>query len=617
MTIAPRMPPAAAVHWDDQGVLRAQSYDDVYFSREGGLEETRAVFLAGCGLPERWQGRRAFTIAELGFGTGLNALATWESWRANRPPGVVLHYLSVEGHPLDREHAARALGGFPEVAALAAELLRRWPFRTYGPQRLWLQDGFCLTVLIGESAPVLASLDAAIDAWFLDGFAPARNPAMWDAGVMAEIARLSAPDATLATYSVAGAVRRGLESAGFEVSRAPGFGAKRERLVARRAGVAREPLESPGRVAIVGGGIAAACLAQALARRGVAATIVCAGPHLADGASGNPAGLVMPRLDRDPGAAATLFRQAFLAAIDLYATQTPQAFAPCGAVQRPDSARAATAFADLLAQPPWDETLLQAAGDGHTLLHTQAGMLDPVAAIATLSAKAKVVLNAPVVGLSQRTGGGWTLMGGDGQVIAEAQNVVLAAGAGLAKFAQTAWLPMPLSTGQVEWARGPTPKAAMVQGAYCGPWAGQGVIFGASFEPTDQVVACESEPARIANLARLRALDAALADVIDTAALRSRASVRATTPDRLPVLGLAPHAAVWDTVVQSAGPRWPGLYIFGGLGARGLTLSPLLAEAMACAITGEPSPLTAVAEATLDPARFLVRARKRGETFPS
>ncbi len=229
----PRLPPKLELAWTESGVPRAPAFDDVYFSQAGGLAESDAVFLAGCGLPEAWAGRPRFSICELGFGTGLNALAVWRAWKRTRQPNAILHMCSVEAFPLEKVDAARALACFPEIADLAAALLECWPVRAYGPQRLWFpDDGFALTLRIGEADAALSELSGAFDAFFLDGFAPARNAEMWSASLMRALARLSAPGARLASFSVAGEVRRNLEAAGFATAKKPGFGAKRQRLEA-------------------------------------------------------------------------------------------------------------------------------------------------------------------------------------------------------------------------------------------------------------------------------------------------------------------------------------------------------------------------------------------------
>jgi tRNA 5-methylaminomethyl-2-thiouridine biosynthesis bifunctional protein len=611
----PRMPPEAAVAWGEDGILRSTVFGDVYASRDGALEETRRVFLAACGLPQRWRLRRGFTIGELGFGTGLNALAAWDLWRKTRAPSAVLHFISIEGFPLPKAEAARALALFGEVSELADKLLARWPVRAYGAQRVvWDEDGFILTVVHGPVEAGLKAFDAPVDAWFLDGFAPARNPEMWTETILRRLKTLSAPGARAATYSAAGAVRRGLQEAGFIVEKAPGFGSKRDRLIAQNPGETGPDAPLPT-VAVVGGGIAGACIAHALARRGASASLWTAGDALADQASGNPAGLVMPRLDRGASPAAAFLRAAYLFAWDHYREVASEAFTRCGVRQRPDSLRAAEAFADLLADPPWPQDHLQAGEDG-ALVHVQAGMLAPKVAIAALTKGLEVRLGSPVRALT-RVHGRWRLEGEGGGPLCEADAVVIATGASLQAFPETRWLPIALSQGQIEFGDSLQPPQALTQGAYVGP-CGAGLVFGATFAATHEVVAPATTEARAENLARLAALDPELAARLDLARLQSRAAVRATTADRLPILGPAPNAAAWRLTDQhNSGPRHDGLWLFGGLGARGLTLAPLLAESLASRLCVEPDPIAADQRVVLDPARFILRALKRGETLPA
>ncbi|MGZ3378405.1 MAG: tRNA (5-methylaminomethyl-2-thiouridine)(34)-methyltransferase MnmD, partial [Phenylobacterium sp.] len=197
--------------WTDDGQPRSRLYDDVYFSAEDGLAEARAVFLQGCRLPDAWAGRDRFTVGELGFGTGLNVLALVDLWARTRPPGARLHVFSVEAHPLSADDARRALAHWPELSGLAARLTAQWPGQAKGPHRVEFRDlGVILDVAVGEAGEALAGWSGRADAWFLDGFAPARNPAMWSEAVLAGVARRSAPGARAATFTVAGSVRRGL-----------------------------------------------------------------------------------------------------------------------------------------------------------------------------------------------------------------------------------------------------------------------------------------------------------------------------------------------------------------------------------------------------------------------
>ncbi|PZO47875.1 MAG: FAD-dependent cmnm(5)s(2)U34 oxidoreductase, partial [Alphaproteobacteria bacterium] len=173
----PRLPPKPELDWSADGAPRAAAFDDVYFAKLGGLAESEAVFLAGCGLPDLWKCKDRFAICELGFGTGLNVLAAWSAWKKTRLPHAQLHISTIEAFPLARADAARALAQFPEVSPLSQRLLAQWPVRAYAPQRLCFpDDGFTLTIFIGEAETVLPGIVGQFDAWFLDGFAPARNP---------------------------------------------------------------------------------------------------------------------------------------------------------------------------------------------------------------------------------------------------------------------------------------------------------------------------------------------------------------------------------------------------------------------------------------------------------
>jgi tRNA 5-methylaminomethyl-2-thiouridine biosynthesis bifunctional protein len=639
----PRLPPLPDLDWTTNGAPQATAFEDVYFSKAGGLEEAKAVFLAGTGLPGAWRNRDRFAIGELGFGAGINVLAAWKAWKSTRSPHAQLHISTIEAFPLARRDAARALAAFPELAELAARLLARWPVRVAGPQRLWFpEDGLALTIHVGEAEPILAGMVGQFDAWFLDGFSPARNPAMWTPAVMARIAALSAPGARAATFTVAGDVRRALESAGFAVEKRPGFGAKRERLEARLlgppasspayaqttraaregdgvagegAGGPRAPFPyaaaHPKRVAILGAGIAGAACAAALARRGVETIVLEAAPTLGAGASGNPAGLVMPRLDR-AGALRELFLAAYLDAIATY--EALGALTPCGVEQRAEPKREA-ALADLIADPPLPEDWFAALPSG-AALHPRAGLVRPLAAIKAMLAEARLMLEAPVEAL-ERAGEGWVLRAPDQRAMLKADAVVLACGPALARFAPARFLPLQVAHGQIEWGLGAPPAHALTQGSYVAPFEG-GVLFGATFDTTP----AEPHHARARNLAALRKLAPEIASGVDAATLQSRASERAATPDRAPIAGLLPDADAWTTRFAglahgrrlAPGPPAPahaGVYVIGGLGARGLTLAPLLGERIAAEMFGEPQALSRAALEAIHPARFLLRALKR------
>jgi len=599
--------------WTPQGP-RSQQFDDIYFSAVDGLAEARAVFLQGCGLPEAWAGRRRFVVGELGFGTGLNIAALLELWSRTRPPQGRLNIFSVEAHPLTKAQAARALASWPDLDEVAGPLLAAWPDARRGFHRLDLDPlGATLDLWIGDAADGLDAWQGAADAWFLDGFAPARNPQMWRQEVLDLVCAHARPGARLATFTVAGAVRRGLAQAGARVEKKPGFGAKRERLEAwlepdSQTRPSRPAPGAPPRVVIVGAGIAGAALARAFGREGVQVRVIDEGGPGA-GASGNPSALVTPRLDAGLGVAAVLHAEAFARAVRLYACETPHAIIDRGAVQLEQSPRDAARFAKL---ETWDgfgpgalSTLTpadvgQRLGEAQTpggLGYADALVIRPHIVLTTWLADtdlsvAEVARLAPLAT-------GWRLLDYRGETIADADVVILAGGPASRRLApETSTSALMAVRGQASWTSGPYPiGSASGWGGYAIPTADGGVLFGSSHERNDWGLdlraADEAHNLRLLAQGRPALAEAITADLA-ASPLNARASLRAATPDHLPLAG-------------PLGDR-DGLYILAGLGARGFTLAPLLAEHIAAETLGAPSPLQRCVKCAIVPARFCATA---------
>jgi tRNA 5-methylaminomethyl-2-thiouridine biosynthesis bifunctional protein len=314
----------ARIDWDETAP-RSRDYGDIYFSTAGAIDETHHVFLQGNDLPQRWQACPRFCIGETGFGTGLNFLCTLNEWLQSAPPGARLDYLSVEKHPLTRTDLQRALSAWPTLKALATELLEHYPPLAHGMhQRQLLNGRVTLTLLFGDAAEMLADIESRqVDAWYLDGFAPSRNPDMWNHALFAQIARLSRIEATCATFTAAGIVRRGLQQAGFSMEIRPGHGRKRDMLTGRLSEAAptqsQQPwFQSPNtelnekQAVVIGAGLAGCTTAHSLARRGWKITLIERHANIAQEASGNHAGVVMPRLTADMSTAGRFYLSAFL-----------------------------------------------------------------------------------------------------------------------------------------------------------------------------------------------------------------------------------------------------------------------------------------------------------------
>lgn len=216
----------AELTWREGQVPVSQRFDDPYFSLENGLEETAYVFLDGNDLPARF--RDGFHIAELGFGTGLNLLAALALWRESNQSGK-LHFTSFEAFPMAPKDMLAAQAAFPALAALSDELAPHW---TAG-ETAFQTDDLVFTLVLGDARKTVSNIAQKADAWFLDGFSPAKNPELWEPTLMAQIAAQTAPQGTAATYTAAGFVRRALAEAGFDVTRRTGFGRKRHMTTAR------------------------------------------------------------------------------------------------------------------------------------------------------------------------------------------------------------------------------------------------------------------------------------------------------------------------------------------------------------------------------------------------
>ena len=601
----PPAPQSPHIAWTDEGAPRSVLFDDVYFSKIDGLAETRAVFLQGCGLPDAWAGRRAFTVGELGFGTGLNILALLDLWRRAREPGARLNIFSIEAHPLTAEEAARALAAWPEIADLADRLTRQWPRRATGFHRLDLPElGATLDLAIMDAETALKEWTGQADAWFLDGFAPSRNPGMWSEAVLAGVAARSAPGARAATFTVAGVVRRGLASHGLAVEKRPGFGRKNERLEARAPGD-RSPEPEPPTVAIVGAGIAGASLTRAFAALGVRLVVVEAAAPGA-GASGNPAAMVMPRLDAGSGPIGALYAQAFARAADLYGAQAGAVIARGVTqieVEDKDAGRFDRIAASNLFEPGRVRRLDSAAASealgeatrGGGLAFTDGLIVEPATILKAWLAGAEMI-QASVAAL-EPDGEGWRLLDADGAIIARADVVCLAGGAATRMLVPASLAQVSLQSvrGQVTVAASTDPPAAAIWGGYVIP-SRAGLLFGATHDRDDVGVDVrEADNSR--NLTLLADGRPILAAVLADQPLRGRAGVRAVTPDFLPLAGTAEGAE--------------SLFLLTGLGSRGFCAAPLLAEHVAAMAVGAPSPLPRSWQEIVDPHRFALRLKRK------
>lgn len=645
----------ADLDWDTNGQPQSRLYGDVYFSRLSGMAETDHVFLQPNELAQRFAALTTgeqLVIGETGFGTGLNFLCAWALFERSAPCGAGLHFVSVEKHPLQPSDLERALALWPQLQPQAEQLLKQYVAVNPGYQQFRF-GAVTLTLLVGDAQACLATLDARIDAWFLDGFAPAKNPDMWQPALFEQLARLSGPETTLATFTSAGDVRRGLQAVGFEVKRIPGFGKKWESLRARFVGAgdgpgkpwfARPSFKPAERKALViGAGLAGCATAASLAARGWQVTLLERHADIAEEGSGNPQGVLYLKLSAHGTALSQLVVSGFGYTRRLLGNlQRGRDWNACGVLQiafdDKEAARQAEligAFAPELLHPLDRDSAERLAGvrlPAGGLYYPDAGWAHPPALCRWMidHPNIELVRHSEAIELC-RNGGLWQALNGE-SLLAEAPVAILAGAAETARFSQSAWLPLKRIRGQITELNATGSSAALAtvlcaKGYVAPPRDGLHTL-GASFNFAD-VTPTPSESEHRSNLQMLSEISADLYSRLEVDSrpveqLSGRVAFRCTSPDYLPIIGPladAPSFAEAYAVLSKDARQVPntpcpwleGLYVNTGHGSRGLITAPLSGELMAAWLNGDPLPVPrAIAEAC-HPNRFLLRKLIRRE----
>jgi tRNA U-34 5-methylaminomethyl-2-thiouridine biosynthesis protein MnmC, C-terminal domain len=656
---------SANLEFNSEGTPVSRDFDDVYFSNDNGLEETRYVFLGGNQLEARFptHPHPLFVVAESGFGTGLNFLTLWQAFDAFRlenPEATLqrLHFVSFEKFPLTANDLRLAHQHWPELAQWAEQLQAQWPLPLAGCHRLLLDGGrVTLDLWFGDINELADELDDSfnqqVDAWFLDGFAPAKNPDMWTPQLFSAMARLARPGGTLATFTSAGFVRRGLQEAGFSMRKSKGFGRKREMLTGEMV----EPNATPARApwfartgaevretTIIGGGIASALLSLALLRRGWQVTLCCADSAPAQGASGNRQGALYPLLSAHDAALETFFPAAFTFARRLYDT-LPVAFDHqwCGVTQLGWDEKSQQKISQMLALTLPDEiahavspqdvatTTGVETGCGG-IQYPSGGWLSPAqltAGALELACQQGLTVhwNKTLTSLD-RHDEQWTLHFADGTSTLAA-NVVLANGHNINQLAQTAALPVYSVGGQVSHI--PTSESlsqlrqVLCYDGYLTPQnpANQHHCIGASYHRGEREMVFNEEDQQHNRQRLINCFpNAQWAKDVDVSANEARVGVRCATRDHLPMTGNVPDYEATleqyanlaqDRETATTAPVYPNLFMLGGLGSRGLCTAPLTAEVLASQMSREPLPLDARTLSALNPNRLWVRKLLKGK----
>ena len=658
----------AALRWNEQGSPISTQFDDIYFSNDGGFAETRYVFLQQNQLPERFHSHThsCFVVAETGFGTGLNFLLLWQAFaefRQHYPAAALkqLHFISFEQYPLTKADLRLALQNFPSLATYAESLQNQWPEALAGCQRIqFAEAGVCLDLWFGDINHSIHELDhsmrQAVDAWFLDGFAPAKNPEMWQQSLFDMMHRTTAMGGTFATFTAAGFVRRGLQQAGFNVERRKGFAQKREMLAGSRVASRSEPHPAPWHyrvggnskeIAIIGGGIASACLALALLQRGFHVTLYCQAEAAADNASGNHQAALYPLLTPDSFELSRFFPAAFSFARRFY-DNLPFTFEHhwSGVLQLAADNKNQQKFSKILAME-FPATLVTSVtgSEAEQIAGVQlacGGLYYPSGGWLAASELTKKLIQHcqslglqigwqhQLLGLEQTGPQQWQLDFANGMRQFH-QQVVFANGDALNQFKQTATLPVYPVAGQVSHIVR-TPRLEQLQTVLC--YEGyltplseqyQTHCLGASYRRNSRNLAITAADQHDNFQRLIDSLPAAgWAPALKLAADPARCAIRCASRDHLPMVGALPDFEQLRTSYANLKqfqaypeqvdpvPVWPGLFMLGALGSRGFCTAPLLAEILAAQLNNEPLPLDQATLAALKPERQWIRRLLKG-----
>ncbi len=631
--------------WKEDKTPVSGRFDDVYYSVDDGQAESLYVFVNGCGLPDAFQGKDSFCVAETGFGTGLNFLLTWKAWKESGTT-CRLHFVSVEAFPLTREQLSAAYDTFNGLEEYCEEFLQNYPTLTPGFHHIVLNDGAVkLTLLFGEAADMFSKLEARIDAWYLDGFAPAKNPEMWRAEVFEQIGRLSADAAVVSTFTAAGFVKRGLRDVGFEMSKRKGFGRKRESLI----GFYQEQdkkIENPWfslpvpklgkqKIAVIGAGVAGCVTARRLMQDGHEVCVFERNDKAGQEGSGNRLGLIKPRLTLE----GDFNQSAYLHALRFYDRLGGAVWQGTrGLFQMDEDAEDHVRNRLLMEKeilPSSEMELIDAEEAGKRigvsasrggLWFKRAGYVEPSQLCQQLAEQLNVQYGVQITSVDH-VNGKWLIKAGQ-ETVLKADCVVLTMAGESNDLLEDCTLPMRGRRGQVSYIKATevTQKVEHVLscGGYLIPAQDGAHVVGATFDHwtdfSDHSYRELDEESHQQNLEKWRSFFPNEAATVEG----GRASIRATSPDHMPIVG--PVFSRQDYIERyerlkhgrRAGIFEPagyidGLYVICGLGARGVQTAPLLSDVISAYIKGTPSPVSKETREALHPARFLIRQLKKGK----
>lgn len=642
------------LNFNSDGTPYSEYFHDPYFSLVDAISESKYVFLEGNNVINRWD-KENFTIAELGFGFGVNFIATSNAWIKTNQYNRHLHFISIEKFPVGTDDLERCYHSLNISSKFTQRLIDQYPLPVQGFHRIKLDEfNISLTLIFGDALPSLGDCSFTADAWYLDGFSPNKNPDLWTPEIANEVHRLTNTDGTIATYSAASEVQHNFSNAGFKISKQNGFGKKREMLIGtylNKSATKQFKLKDESwltsdhsktrdkRAIVIGGGMAGASISAALAKRKWQVTIIERNSTLASEGSGNANAILMPRLSADHDTQSQLTLLGFLYSIrhfnNLQKFSDGFNWEQCGAIQIPRDPTQRKRMHLIASQEKIPEQLLKAvsqneASDLSNCHVSSDGWLLPLAGWLAPKQLCSALINQYSDNISfignieissiENNNSIWTAFNKGKDAVCSADIIIIANAAAANQFLQTEWCTLHSKRGQLTLIPSDEcniqPNKIICADAYVTPATNSHYVVGATFIAGDTAIDVrESEHQE--NLIKLKKI-IPTCSTKSTQSLKGRAAIRAVSFDRLPIVGPVAEKKIFNNTYKNAAlgsthDHYPtpsyhqGLYISSGFGSRGLAWIPLCTEALACIINNEANPISKSLLGSIHPNRILMK----------